>query len=78
MFGKRLRDTRLKKGYTQQKMADMLGIALRSYQKYEQGERQPSLSTLVHISDILNVPTDYLLCRDSYLMSLGVSFDVFL
>ncbi len=78
MFGKRLRATRLKRGYTQQKMSDMLGIALRSYQKYEQGERQPSLETLVLISDILNTSIDYLLGRDDYLKSLGVPSDEFL
>ena len=37
MFGKRLRQIRMENGFTQQKTADLLGITLRSYQKYEQG-----------------------------------------
>lgn len=75
MFSKRLNETRKNKGFTAQKMADQLGLALRSYQFYEGGKRSPSLDTLVKIADILNVPTDYLLGRDDYLKSLGVSVD---
>lgn len=75
MFSKRLRASRMRNKYTQQNMADMLDISLNSYQKYEQAERSPSLDCLVKIADILNVPTDYLLCRDDYLKALGVSVD---
>lgn len=75
MFNKRLRALRMKRSYTQQKMADMLEVSLNTYQKYEQAERQPSLDTLVRLADILEVPTDYLLCRDEILKSLGVSVD---
>ncbi len=75
MFNTRLRSLRMKRKYTQQNMADMLQVSLNSYQKYEQAERSPSLDTLVKIADILNVPTDFLLCRDDYLDSLGVSVD---
>lgn len=75
MFNKRLRTLRMKNKYTQQNMADMLNIALNTYQKYEQADRSPSLDCLVRIADILKVPTDYLLCRDDFLKSLGVSVD---
>ncbi len=75
MFNKRLRSSRMKNNYTQQNMADMLNISLNAYQKYEQSERSPSLDCLIQIADILNVSTDYLLGRDDFLQSLGVSFD---
>lgn len=78
MFGKRLNATRKSRGLTAQYMADSLQIALRSYRMYESGDRYPSLEMLVNIADILNVPTDFLLCRDDYLQSLGVSVDVLL
>lgn len=68
---------RMLRKLTQQRFADMLNIALNTYQKYEQGVRCPSLDMLIKIADILEVPTDYLLGRDSYLKSLGVSVDVF-
>ena len=75
MFNKRLRSSRLKNKYTQQNMADMLNISLNAYQKYEQSERSPSLDCLVQIADILNVSIDYLLGRDDFLQSRGVSVD---
>lgn len=74
MFSKRLRDTRMKRGLTQQKLSDTVGLALRSYQCYEQGTREPPLDMLVKLADVLEVPTDYLLCRD---LSLLKSFDGF-
>lgn len=76
MFGKRLRAARMNQNITQQKLADMVGVALRSYQCYEGGTRYPSYDLLVQFADILNVPTDWLLGRDEYLKSLGVSVDV--
>lgn len=75
MFNKRLRALRMKRKLTQQKMADALDLSLNAYQKYEQAERAPSLDCLVKIADILDAPTDYLLGRDEYLGSLGVSVD---
>lgn len=76
MFKNRLRSARIFRGYTLQKTADSLGLALRTYQKYEGGDREPSLSLLSEIADLFNVPTDFLLGRDDYLESLGVSVDV--
>lgn len=75
MFPKRLNQTRKNKGITAQTMADKLGLALRSYQFYESGKRSPSLDTLVKIADVLDVSTDYLLCRDDFLNSREESAD---
>lgn len=74
MFSKRLRDSRKNKRYTQQQMADILSISLNAYQKYEQAEREPPLSSLVIIADTLDVSIDYLLCRDAFLLAHGASF----
>ena len=76
MFKDRLRSARIFREYTLQKTADSVGLSLRTYQKYESGDREPSLSVLVSIADFLDVSTDFLLGRDSYLSSLGVSVDV--
>ncbi len=75
MFKSRLNETRKKKGYTAQQMADNLGILIRSYRKYESGDVMPPLDTLVKIADILDVSTDYLLCRDEFLKSHAKSVD---
>ncbi|MFQ9516422.1 MAG: helix-turn-helix domain-containing protein [Eubacterium sp.] len=75
MFGKRLNQTRKELNITAQYMAEHLQISTRGYRMYESGDRSPSLEMLVQIADILNVSTDYLLGRDDFLKSHGVSFD---
>lgn len=73
-FCRQLRAVRMKRSITQQALSDAIGVALRTYQCYEQGSREPSLYTLVRIADALQVPTDYLLCRDPEIVK---SFDGF-
>ena len=76
MFNERLNFTRKYRGFTAQQMADKLGYSLDTFRKYESAKRSPNLDTLVVIANILDVPTDFLLCRDDYLKSLGVVVDV--
>lgn len=75
MFNTRLRQMRIKRNFTQPVIAEKINVSLRTYQRYEEGSRTPSYELLVQLADILDVPTDYLLGRDDYLKSLGVSFD---
>ncbi len=72
MFGNRLNSLRKAKGFTAQRMADLLSITLSAYRMYENNSRQPSIDRLKNIADILEVPTDYLLERD---LSLLKAFD---
>jgi len=65
-FNIRLREIRKKSGLNQQTMADNLFIALRTYQKYEQGVREPSYSILIKMAIYLNTTVDNLLCIDEY------------
>lgn len=67
MLCDRLNKTRKAKGLTAQQMADMLLTGIRNYRKYESGDSKPTLEGLVSIADILDVSTDYLLCRDEFL-----------
>ena len=78
MFNKRLREMRMKRGYTQQRLADSLNIALRSYQCYETGTRTPCYDLLIQIADTLDVSLDYLLGRDNFINSHGVTVDGYL
>ena len=74
MFYMRLKESCMKCSFTQQNIADKLGLSLNAYQKYEQKEREPSLDTLIRIADILDASIDFLLCRDEFLQSHGISF----
>ena len=67
LFAERLNRTRKEKGITAQKMADALNTGIRNYRKYESGDAKPTLDGLVLIADLLDVSTDYLLCRDAFL-----------
>lgn len=62
-FPARLKKARELRGKKQRELAEQLGIRLRSYQAYENGEREPSFDKLVVIADYLAVTTDYLLGR---------------
>lgn len=78
MFNKRLREMRMKRGFTQQRLADTLDIALRSYQCYETGTRSPNYELLIRIADTLDVSLDYLMGRDEFMKSHGVAVDEYL
>lgn len=60
-FGHRLRKARMLRGYTQPEVAQSVGIALRTYQKYEQGTRSPSFDLLADLCRRLEVSSDYLI-----------------
>jgi uncharacterized HTH-type transcriptional regulator yobD len=77
MFAERLKQARKNAAYTQQKAAETLNLATRSYQRYEasNGQCDPPLLTLVEMADLFDVSIDWLLGRDHWLKSHGVSFD---
>ncbi len=78
MFNKRLREIRMKRGFTQQHLADSVEIALRSYQCYETGTRTPNYLLLVRLADVLDVSLDYLLGRDDFMKAHAIPFDEYL
>lgn len=57
---KRLRQA---SGYTQQELADKLGISRSRIGMYETGAREPDFETLEAIADFFNVDIDYLIGR---------------
>lgn len=50
-----IKDFRLKSGYTQQELADKVGITKAAISKYEKGQRQPRLEMLKKIAEVLGV-----------------------
>ncbi len=49
------------RGLTQPQIASAVKVALRTYQKYEEGARHPSFDLLVDLCRELDVTSDYLL-----------------
>jgi len=60
-IGKKLRQARLEKGYTQQTVVKMAGIGTMYLGEIERGLKIPSLSSFVKIIDALEVSADYVL-----------------
>ena len=62
-LSERLLALRHEKGIKQEEAANEMGIAYRSYRRYEAGEREPDASTLVLMADFHGVTIDYLVGR---------------
>lgn len=60
-FGTRLANAREKKGVTQKKIAEDVGVAPSTWSLYEGSRKEPSLTILRSICEQLDVSSDYLL-----------------
>lgn len=69
MLGARIKQVRLNKGLTQEKLSEMCGLSLTYLGVIENGHKKLSVRTLVKIARVLDVSTDYLL-SDSLKISL--------
>lgn len=63
MFGNRLKELRKDKKLTQFEISKLLNISQITYSQYERNKREPSIETLIKLSDIFKVSLDYLMCR---------------
>ncbi len=63
VFSDRLVLLRENRGLSQKDVAQEFDVVVRAYQRYEYGEREPQLSTLVRIADFYGVSLDYLAGR---------------
>lgn len=63
-FNECLKHQRETLGCTQKQVAELLKIATRSYQRYELGEREPNIETLIQLADLFNIPLDELVGRN--------------
>lgn len=59
-----LKLARIKKRYTQQQLADIIGEKMISISRYETGASKPPIGKLCKLADVLEVSTDYLLGRE--------------
>lgn len=57
---------RTERNLSQAGLAKEIGVSLPTYQRYEYGEREPQLSTLVALADFYGISLDELVCREGY------------
>ncbi len=62
-FARRLKETRAARSLTQTRLAGLLGVNPRVYNRWEQGLVTPHFDTVVKIANILNVSLDELAGR---------------
>ncbi len=81
-LSERLKQLKIKRNLLQKDIAQNNNIILRTYQRYERGEKEPSLSTLIKLADYFNVSIDYLASRtnnqkiDSYIDVMYILFEL--
>ncbi len=57
------KNLRIGNGYTQQELANKIGVSRSAVGMYENGDREPDFETLEVIADFFNVDMDYLMGR---------------
>lgn len=60
----RIKELRMSRNLTQQKLADILGVSRSALASWESGVNYPEVSTLEKIADFFSVSTDFILERD--------------
>lgn len=60
-LGRKLRDARQKKGYTQHALAEIADIGNVYLGEIERGAKMPSLNTFVKLIEALDISADYIL-----------------
>lgn len=61
-LGPRLKDARVKKGMTIQRLADEVGVMGNYISQMESGDKMPSMDTFIRLANALDVTADDLLC----------------
>ena len=61
IFGNKLKEFRIEKGLSQQKLGTLLGFCNQTISFWENGSREPDLDTLLKISKFFEVPVEELL-----------------
>ena len=62
-LAERLLQLRQERKLSRKAVAEQLHIVERTYQRYENGEREPTASVLAELADFYHVSADYLLGR---------------
>ncbi len=62
-LSKRLFDLRKERKLTRKTVAEQIDMSERSYQRYENAEREPAASALIRMADFYGVTIDYLVGR---------------
>ena len=77
-IGKRLASARKRKGYTQERLAELTGLSIKMISAAENGHKAMRPENIIRMSECLGVSTDYLLKGETSALAAQVessSFD---
>ena len=60
-IAERLQELRKKAGYSQEQVADMLGLSRQAISKWESGQGKPEIDNVVKLTELYHVSADYIL-----------------
>lgn len=60
IYRNRMRDLRVKHGYTQDVISNMLHVTQRTYSHYERGRRRIPIEIMIEIASLYHTSLDYL------------------
>ena len=58
----KLQELRKRSGLTQREVCEIICVTPQTYSGYEKGKYEPTMETIVRLSMLYNVTTDYILC----------------
>lgn len=61
-LSQRLQELRKREGYSQEQLAELLGISRQSVSKWENGQTSPDIHNVRKLSELYQVTTDYIIC----------------
>ena len=60
-ISERLQELRKKEGYSQEQVAEMLGLSRQAISKWESGQGKPEIDNIIKLTEIYHVSADYIL-----------------
>ena len=71
-IGKRIQNRRKQQGYTQEQLAELMNVSIQMISNLERGNKAIRIENLIHLSQILNVSTDYILTGKETADDVGI------
>ncbi len=66
-IGVKLKELRLENGWTQQQVADKIGVSRVNYTRYELNASEPDFEILLKLADLFDVSLDYIFDRQKFI-----------
>lgn len=63
-IGQRIKQKRIEKKFTQEKLSELIGVGASHMSHIESGKTVPSMEVFIAICNVLNCSADELLCRE--------------